>query len=116
MNVLIGDICFIQNAQKWDALSPLFFKIVLEDAIRKVQEKHEGLELNGTHQLMLCADDVNLLGGNMNAIRRTDNFMESSPSWEPTSCAATEELPNILWNLKVHYRVLRSPPLIPILS
>jgi hypothetical protein len=57
----------------------VFFKIILEDAIRKVQEKHEGLELNGTHQVMLCADDVNLFGVNMNAIRRT-NFMEASRS------------------------------------
>jgi hypothetical protein len=39
-------------------LSPLFFKIVLEDAIRKVQEKHGGLELNWTQQIFLCADVV----------------------------------------------------------
>jgi hypothetical protein len=59
---------------------------------------------------MLCADDVNLFGVNMNAIRRT-NFMEASRSWEPTICAATEELPNFLWNPKVYYRVHKSPPL-----
>jgi hypothetical protein len=37
----------------------------LEYDIKKVQVIQDGLKSNGTHQLLVYADDVNILGGNI---------------------------------------------------
>jgi hypothetical protein len=48
----------------------LLFNLGYEYAIRRVQQKREGLKQNGTHQLLAFANDVNILGENIYIIQK----------------------------------------------
>jgi hypothetical protein len=75
----LSDSFAIQNVLKQgDALSQLLFKFALEYAIRMVQGNQAGLKLNGTRQLLAYADDVNLLGDNIDTINKnTETIIDS---------------------------------------
>jgi hypothetical protein len=62
-----------------DTLLPLLLNFALKYAIRKAQENQVGLKLNGTHQLLAYDDDVNLLGDNIDAIKKiTETLINAS--------------------------------------
>ena len=48
----------------------MLFNFALEYVIRRVYVNQDGLKLNGTHQLLDYADDVNILGGSAHTIKR----------------------------------------------
>jgi hypothetical protein len=48
-------------------------------AIRKIQENQLGLKLNGTHELLVYVDDVNLLGDNIDTIKEnTETLIDAN--------------------------------------
>jgi hypothetical protein len=61
-----------------DALSPLLFNFALENAIVKIQVNQDGLKLNGTHQLSVYADGVNILGGSVYTVKKKEALVVAS--------------------------------------
>ena len=53
-----------------DALKPLLFNFALDYAIRRVQVNQDGLKSNGKQQLLVYADDVTMLCGNVYTINK----------------------------------------------
>ncbi|KAJ4438943.1 hypothetical protein ANN_14897 [Periplaneta americana] len=59
-----SEVVFVMSTSDW-----------MQYAIRKVQDNREGLELNGLHQLLVYADDVNMLGENPQTMRENTGIL-----------------------------------------
>jgi len=71
----LSDMFPIRNGLKQgDDLSPLLFNFALAYAIKMVQVNQDDLKLNGSHQLLVYADDVNVLGGSLHTIKENRSF------------------------------------------
>ena len=89
-------------------LSPLLFNFALEYAIRRVQENRIGLELSGKRQLLVYADDVNMLGKNLQTVRENaEIFIKASKdiglevNSETNKCMITSRSQKVILNQNI---------------
>ena len=73
-NNLSGKFPIRNGLKQGDGLSSLLFNFTLEYAIRRVQVNQDGFKLNGTHQLLVYADHVSILGGSVHTIKKTQKL------------------------------------------
>jgi hypothetical protein len=72
--ILSDNFSFQNGLNQGDASLQLLFTFALEYASRKARENQVGLKLNGTHQLLVYDDDVNLLGDNIGTTKKTQEL------------------------------------------
>ena len=57
----------------------MLFNFTLEYVFRRVQVNQDVLKLNVKHQILVCADEVNILGGRVHTIKKnTESLLVGS--------------------------------------
>jgi hypothetical protein len=75
---LVSDKLSTKNGLKHGvALLPVFVNFALEYATQKAQTNQAGLKLNGTYQLTIYANHVNLLGEIMHTVKSSTEVLIS---------------------------------------
>jgi Reverse transcriptase (RNA-dependent DNA polymerase). len=69
-NYLSSSFSIEDGLKQGDALSPIISNFALEYAIKKKQETRMGLDMNGIHQILTYADDINLIEDDIRTIER----------------------------------------------
>jgi len=68
----LSDMFSIRNGLKQgDVFLPLLFNFAFDSAKRRIHLNRDGFKLSGTHQRLVCVDDVNIcIGGSMHTIEK----------------------------------------------
>jgi len=100
----LSDVFPIRNGLKQgDVLTPLLFNFALEYAISRVQVNQDGMKLNGTHQLLVSADDVNILGGSVQTIKK--NTAALSVGSKETGLEENADTTRSCFKIKIQHEV-----------
>jgi hypothetical protein len=95
-----------------EGLLPLLFSVVLEYAIRRVQINQDVVKINRILQLLVYADDVNIMGGRVRTIKKnTQSLVSESTAFrqevngDKTKYMVTSRDMNAgrSHNIKIHY-------------
>jgi len=72
---LSGTFPVMNDLKQGDVLSSFLFIFAVWYAIMRVQVNQDGLKLNGTYQLLICIDDVNILGGSVHVMKKNTDAL-----------------------------------------
>jgi hypothetical protein len=93
-----------------------FWNPHIEWKIRDIYFNTTCLKIKLVKYLLTCRCNNNNNNNNNNNTYLLTHSTQHSPSWEAKRFAASQEIPHILWDPKVHYHIHKWPPPVPVLS